>query len=96
MIPNEYVHAISFLHVSQLLNSLNHIKGFYNKTLDPIYFNATENMTMSFHFSAGYFCKLHHMKFPANNDPTFSFLLSFTFFLKQTQNSSFPTFPYLG
>ena len=87
MIPKEYVHAIFFLLVSELLNFHDHIKGFHNKTLDPIYLNATKNMTMSFHFSAEYFCKLQQKKFPANNNPPFSFLLSFTFFLAYTTST---------
>ena len=93
MIPKEYVHAIFFLLVSELLNFEDHIKGFHNKTLDPIYLNATKNMTMSFHFSAEYFCKLQQKKFPANNNPPFSFLLSFTFIYYEYK-SKFKTSKY--
>ena len=87
MKPKEYIHAIFFLLVSELLNFHDHIKGFHNKTLDPIYLNATKSMAMSFHFSAEYLCKLQQKKFPANNNPAFSFLLSFTFFLVYTTST---------
>ena len=108
MIPKEYVHAIFFLLVSELLNFEDHIKGFHNKTLDPIYLNATKNMTCHSIFLLNISVNFDKRSFQQT-----TILLSVSYYLllfslhilrvqKQIQNqqisnrSFFPTFPYLG